>query len=152
MDNKVKKKVLQQIPYGAYIVGSRTGDGTDWLMFGTWLIQTSFKPPLIAFAFRRDSRTLANLRRSKGFAISFLSEGMEELAEGVLDGSFDKVKTQRTASGLPVLSDGAGWIECRMMNELEPGDHHVVLAEVVDVGPGKGKAATLESLRWHYGG
>jgi len=34
MDKKVKKKVLQQIPYGAYIVGTQTEDGKDWLMFG----------------------------------------------------------------------------------------------------------------------
>src|SRR2546426_6168695 len=32
MDKKVKKKVLQQIPYGAYIVGTQTEDGKDWLM------------------------------------------------------------------------------------------------------------------------
>ena len=72
MDKKVKKKILQQIPYGAYIVGTQTEDGKDWLMFGTWLMQTSFKPTLVAFAFRKDSRTLANVRRSKSFAVSFI--------------------------------------------------------------------------------
>src|SRR5437870_1439941 len=111
MDKKVKKKVLQQIPYGAYIVGTQTEDQKDWLMFGTWLMQTSFKPPLVAFAFRKDSRTLANVRRSKSFAVSFLREGSQDLAELVLDGAFEKVKTDRTASGLPVLADGAGWVK-----------------------------------------
>ncbi|HEY5538444.1 MAG TPA: flavin reductase, partial [Thermoplasmata archaeon] len=67
MDKKAKKKVLQMIPYGAYVVGTRMGDGADHLMFGTWLMQTSFKPPLVAFAFSEDSRTLANVRRSKAF-------------------------------------------------------------------------------------
>ena len=103
MDKKVKKKVLQQIPYGAYIVGTQTEDGKDWLMFGTWLMQTSFKPTLVAFAFRKDSRTLANVRRLKSFAVSFLREGSQDVAELVLDGAFEKVKTERTASGLPVL-------------------------------------------------
>src|SRR6266571_2735516 len=101
MDKKVKKKVLQQIPYGAYIVGTQTEDGKDWLMFGTWLMQTSFKPTLVAFAFRKDSRTLANVRRSKSFAVSFIREGTQDVAELVLDGAFEKVKTERTASGLP---------------------------------------------------
>src|SRR2546428_435435 len=78
MDKKVKKKVLQQIPYGAYIVGTRTEDGKDWLMFGTWLMQTSFKPTLVAFAFRKDSRTLANVRRSRSFAVSFLRDGTKD--------------------------------------------------------------------------
>ncbi len=118
MDKKVKKKVLQQIPYGAYIVGTQTENRKDWLMFGTWLMQTSFKPTLVAFAFRKDSRTLANVRRSKSFAVSFLREGMQDVAELVLDGAFEKVPTERTPSGLPVLADGAGWIECHVVEEL----------------------------------
>src|SRR5437879_9475954 len=117
MDKKVKKKILQQIPYGAYIVGTQTEDGKDWLMFGAWLMQTSFKPTLVAFAFRKDSRTLANVRRSKSFAVSFIREGTQDVAELVLDGAFEKVKTERTTSGLPVPPDGAGWIQC-------PVDHH----------------------------
>jgi len=152
MDKKVKKKVLQQIPYGAYIVGTQTEDGKDWLMFGTWLMQTSFKPTLVAFAFRKDSRTLANVRRLKSFAVSFLREGSQDVAELVLDGAFEKVKTERTASGLPVLTDGAGWIECHVVNQIPEGDHPIVLAEVADVGPGKGKPIFLDSLGWHYGG
>src|SRR5712692_714948 len=96
MDKKVKKKVLQQIPYGAYIVGTQTEDGKDWLMFGTWLMQTSFKPTLVAFAFRKDSRTLANVQQQKAFAVSFLQEGMQDLAESVLEGSFEKVDRKST--------------------------------------------------------
>jgi len=152
MDKKAKKKVLQMIPYGAYVVGTRMGDGADHLMFGTWLMQTSFKPPLVAFAFSEDSRTLANVRRSKAFTVSFLAEGMNELAERVLDGSSTKVKTARTASDLPVVAGSAGWIECRLLESLEKGDHRVALAEVVDVGMGDGKLLPLEALTWHYGG
>src|SRR2546425_11819235 len=148
MDKKVKKKVLQEIPYGAYIVGTRTDDGKDWLMFGTWLMQTSFKPTLVAFAFRKDSRTLANVQQQKAFAVSFLQEGMQDLAESVLDGSFEKVKTQPTASGLPVLVDGAGWIDSHVLEVLDQGDHHVVLAEVADVGAGKGSRGALGRVGW----
>src|SRR5205807_1518775 len=64
VDKKAKKKVLQMIPYGAYVVGTKTPEGKDHLMFGTWLMQTSFKPALVAFALSEDSRTLANVRRS----------------------------------------------------------------------------------------
>ena len=152
MDKKVKKKVLQQIPYGAYIVGTRMEDGGDHLMFGTWLMQTSFKPTLVAFAFKKDSRTLANVRRSKTFTISLLGAGDGQLAEQVLDEAFDKVRTDRTPSGLPIVPDSAGWIECQLVDMLEKGDHYIVLAEVVDAGPGKGERLLLDALGWHYGG
>jgi flavin reductase (DIM6/NTAB) family NADH-FMN oxidoreductase RutF len=152
MDKKAKKKVLQMIPYGAYVVGTKSEEGRDHLMFGTWLMQTSFKPPLVVFAFSDDSRTLENVRRDKSFAVSFLAEKMNVVAESVLDGAFGDVKTDHTPSGLPVIRGGAGWIECKSLEVLNRGDHRVVLAEVVDAGVGKGKRLPLDALGWHYGG
>ena len=152
MDKKAKKKVLQMIPYGAYVVGTKTEGGEDHLMFLTWILQTSFKPVLVALALLQESRTLANVRRSKAFAVSVLREGMEDLAQNVLDEAHDKVKTARSTSGLPVVSGAAGWIECRLVDVLEQGDHRVVLAEVVDAGAGEGKPLSLDALGWHYGG
>ncbi len=152
MDKKAKKAVLQMIPYGAYVVGTKTDEDSDHLMFGTWLMQTSFKPPLVAFALSEDSRTLANVRRSKAFVVSFLTDGMNKIAESVVDGSFEKVKTDHTRSGLPVVDDGAGWIECRMLDIVDRGDHRIALAEVVEVHQGRGELMGLEALKWHYGG
>jgi len=152
MDKKAKKKVLQMIPYGAYVVGTKTTDGSDHLMFGTWLMQTSFKPTLVAFALSEDSRTLANVRRTQAFAVSFLTEGMSEVAESVVEGSFKKVKIERTPAGLPVVAGGAGWLECRVLEISEKGDHRIAMAEVIEVASGPGKLMPLASLNWHYGG
>ena len=77
---------------------------------------------------------------------------MKEIAESVVDGSFEKVKTVRSASGLPVVDGGAGWIECRTLDIMDRGDHRIALAEVVDVHQGSGKLMPLEALKWHYGG
>src|SRR2546426_237563 len=85
----------------------------------------------------------------EAFAHDLISHRVVRRAGGAMD---KKVKTERTTSGLPVLSDGAGWIECHVVNQIPEGDHPIVLAEVADVGPGKGKPIFLESLGWHYGG
>ncbi|HEV8595515.1 MAG TPA: flavin reductase family protein [Thermoplasmata archaeon] len=152
MDKRAKKKVLQLIPYGAYVVGTKMEDGSDHLMFGTWLTQTSFKPTLVAFALSEDSRTLANVRRDQSFAVSFLAPGMEDLAQHVLDEAFDKVKTERTASGLATVTGAAAWMECKSLDVLERGDHRVVLAEVVDAAAVSAELLLLDALGWHYGG
>lgn len=152
MDKKAKKKILQMIPYGAYVVGTKLADGADHLMFGTWLMQTSFKPPLFAFALSEDSRTLENVRRTGTFAVSLLKEGMKDVAEHVVDGHFEKVKLERTPSGLPIIARCAGWIEGRVLEVLEKGDHRIALAELVDVASGQGALMPLDELTWHYGG
>ena len=140
------------IPYGAYVVGTKTEGGVDHMMFGTWLMQTSFKPVLVAFAFLEGSRTLANVRRSKAFTVSFLREGQEDLAQHVLDEAFDKVKRERSPGGLPVVAGGAGWVECKLVEVVEQGDHRIAVAETVDFGVGEGKPLSLDALGWHYAG
>ena len=152
MDKKAKKKVLQMVPYGAYIVGTKTEGGVDHLMFGTWLMQTSFKPPLVAFALSQDSRTLANVRRSKTFTVSFLKEGQEQLAQDVLDEAFDKVRREKSPGGLPVVAGGAGWMECKLLEVVEQGDHRIAVAETMEFGVGEGKPLALDKLGWHYAG
>ena len=152
MDKKAKKKVLQMIPYGAYVVGTKMSDGSDHLMFGTWLMQTSFKPPLFAFALSEDSRTLENVRRTGTFAVSLLKEREKAVAERIVDGHLEKVKLQRTPSGLPVVAGSAGWIEGRVLEIVEKGDHRIALAELVDVASGQGGLMILDELKWHYGG
>ena len=152
MDKKAKKRVLQMIPYGAYIVGTKTEGGVDHLMFGTWLMQTSFKPPLVAFALSQDSRTLANVRRSKAFTVSFLREGQEDLAQAVLDEAFDKVRREKSPGGLPLVAGSVGWVECKLLEVVEQGDHKIAIAETVEFGVGEGKPLFLDKLGWHYGG
>src|SRR5204863_9500485 len=126
--------------------------GTDPRMSGSWLMRASFKRAIAACALSEDSRTLANVRPSKRFAVSLLASGMKGLAESIVDGSFAKVKTERTPSGLPVVAGGAGWIDCQVLDILDKGDHRIGLAEVVDVGSGPGKLMPLDELKWHYGG
>src|SRR5207249_11793678 len=77
---------------------------------------------------------------------------MEGVAESLVDGSFKKVKTERTPSGLPVLVGAAGWIDCHVLEISEKRDHRIPLAEVVDVASGPGKLMPLDALNWHYGG
>jgi flavin reductase (DIM6/NTAB) family NADH-FMN oxidoreductase RutF len=152
VDKKAKKKILQMIPYGSYVVGTKLADGKDHLMFGTWLMQTSFKPTLVAFAFSEKSRTLENVRRSGTFAVSFLATGMKDVAEHIVDGHLEKVKVEHTPSGLPVVVSSAGWIECQVLEVFEKGDHRITLAEVADVAGGAGALMGLDELKWHYGG
>jgi flavin reductase (DIM6/NTAB) family NADH-FMN oxidoreductase RutF len=152
VDKKAKKKILQMIPYGSYVVGTKMADGKDHLMFGTWLMQTSFKPTLVAFAFSEKSRTLVNVRRSGTFAVSFLATGMKDVAEHIVDGHLEKVKVDHTPTGLPVVAGSAGWIECQILEVFEKGDHRITLAEVAEVAGGAGALMGLDELKWHYGG
>jgi len=57
--------------------------------------------------------------------------------------------TKAAATGAPLLTDAPAAIECRVKKIVEEGDHHVVIAEVVEAHlknpiTGRPDAATLE--------
>ena len=56
MDQDAKKTVLRMIPYGMYVLTTKSKDGNDvGAATVNWLTQTSFSPPLIAVGVKADS-------------------------------------------------------------------------------------------------
>ena len=95
------------------------------------------------------------------FAISILHEGQREIAEKLgrpSSATSQKLKGIKTkpapASGVPVLADALGWVECRVVATLPGGDHTLVLGEVVEAGIERdgAKPLTLEQAGFTYSG
>jgi flavin reductase (DIM6/NTAB) family NADH-FMN oxidoreductase RutF len=160
MDQAAKKTVLRHFPYGLYAVTVAAG-GEEHAMTANWVTQAAFEPPMVVVAVENTSRTIALMRDSHHFAISVLQQGQRDLA-GKLgrtsDQSPQKLKGIKTKpapiSGVPVLADCLGWVECRVVATLPAGDHTLVLGEVVAAGVEHedGIALTLQEAGFKYSG
>jgi flavin reductase (DIM6/NTAB) family NADH-FMN oxidoreductase RutF len=64
------------------------------------------------------------------------------------------VAVRTGATGAPVLSDAAAWLECEVRQEVVLGDHTLFVGEVVDCGASDEGAPLLrtEDTRLNYGG
>jgi len=64
------------------------------------------------------------------------------------------VPVERAPSGAPVLTQAPAWADLRLVQAVEEGDHHVVIAEVTDVGlrADAPEGLTLKELGLNYGG
>ncbi len=51
-------EALETMPYGLYIIGSRSEAGELNGMMADWLMQVSFKPRLVCCSFENDATTL----------------------------------------------------------------------------------------------
>ena len=74
------QRVMHEMPYGLYIIGSKeagTGDGEARVngMMADWVMQVSFDPRLVAVSFENDSHTLGNVREHRFFTANLLSAG-----------------------------------------------------------------------------
>lgn len=152
MDAAAAKAILERFPYGLYVV-TVTHDGDEHGMTANWITQASFEPPMLAVAIENTSRTIALIRDAHHFGVSLLTTGQRELA-GKLARTSEQapqklkgVKTKVAAGQTPVLSDGVGWVHCRVVATLPAGDHTLVLGEILEAGVENGDAEPL-TLKW----
>ncbi len=159
MDEAAKKAILRHFPYGLYVV-TVAHDGEAHGMTANWITQAAFEPPMVVVAIENTSRTIGMVRNSHHFAVNLLLTGQRDLA-GKLGRNSDqapqKLKGLKTkpapVSGVPVLADSLGWVECRVVATLPAGDHTLVLGEVVEAGvEHEGAPLTLAEAGFKYSG
>ena len=159
LDEQAKKTMLRKIPHGLYICGVKDGEDVNGYT-ASWVMQTSFKPPLIVNAVRGDSRSHAMIEASGVFALSILEEGQKDLAQKFFQplkrvgNRFEDVEFYLgEETGCPIISDTLGYVECKVVGSLPQGDHTVFMAEVIGSGIHRdGSPLLLESTGWNYGG
>ena len=150
MEEGAKKTALRMIPYGIYVLTSRAGDGSVAAATVNWVTQTSFKPPLVAVAVKADSSAHAIVKASRAFALNVLGKGQQKLAfaffkPAVLEsGTISGERFRAGTTGAPVLESAVAFVECRVVNAVEGGDHTVFVAEVVEAGVAKAPAGRAD--------
>jgi len=159
LDEQAKKTMLRKIPHGLYICGVKDGDEMNGFTV-SWLMQSSFKPPLVVNCVKQDSISHEMIKKSGVFAISFLDSEQKDLAakffkpKSRVGNKFEDVEFyEGEATGCPIISDSLGYIECFVVDAVEKGDHTIYVGEVIASGIHKeGNQLILESTGWQYGG
>ncbi len=145
-------QIMDLMPYGLYIVGSRAGDRELNGMMADWVMQVSFKPRMLAVSFENDAHTLANVRDDRWFTVNFLpanDEGLHLAAKfaqphngskilgrtegekAVVHHKMDGIPHAVAPHGSPVLNGAMAWLECRAEQFVPVGDHTMIIGEVV---------------------
>ena len=151
--------MLRQIPHGIYICGVKDGEELNGFTV-SWLMQSSFKPPMVVNCIRQDSGSHEMIKKSGVFAISFLDSGQKDLAAKFfqpkrrIGDKFEDVEFyEGEETGCPIISGSLGYIECKVVGAVDKVDHTVYVGEVIGSGVHReGEPLLLESTGWQYGG
>jgi flavin reductase (DIM6/NTAB) family NADH-FMN oxidoreductase RutF len=159
MTPELEKQVLRKFTYGMWVLAAGTGDDLEASSV-TWVTQVGFTPPLVAVALKRDTRLAEVVKRHEAFTLHMLS-AQQELAGAfikptvVADGKIGALAYKAApVTGMPLLDGFACWFEARVTEIVEPGDHALVIAEVVavDASDATAQPFTLAQAGWSYGG
>jgi flavin reductase (DIM6/NTAB) family NADH-FMN oxidoreductase RutF len=138
MNADAKKTVLRMIPYGIYVLTAEDDAGNVAAATVNWVTQTAFAPPLLVVGVKTDSGAYKVIRAAKRFALNMLGKEHKSLAftffrpADVSDGKLSGQPYRKGATGVPILIDAPGAVECKVTAVIEQGDHHIVVGEVVE--------------------
>ncbi len=156
---EAKKHTLRLLHHNVAIVSSGTGENATGATV-TWFTQSSFEPPLVTMAVKADSRLYAAIHQNKNLVISLVKKDDKALAGAFFkpsgwDGDqFGGFPARAHNLGGAILESSPAWLACEVSKIVEEGDHHVVIARVVDTGINnvEDEAMCLSETGWHYGG
>jgi len=155
MNEDAKKSALRMIPYGIYVLTAEGNDGSIAAATVNWVTQASFAPPLVVVGVKADSGAHSIVKESGSFVLNILGKGQQGMAFNFFksherDGDSIGGETFKAgASGAPILDSAPAWVECKLTDTIEKGDHSIFVGEVTeagisgDLGEGRVDDATL---------
>ncbi|MFN5836770.1 MAG: diflavin flavoprotein [Pseudanabaena sp.] len=103
-------------------------------MLASWVSQATFNPPGITVAVAKDRAIESYMHEGDHFVLNILEQGkqlrkhfMKKFAPG--EDRFVDVPVEATEGGL-ILPDGLAYLECRVAQRMECGDHWLIYAIV----------------------
>jgi flavin reductase (DIM6/NTAB) family NADH-FMN oxidoreductase RutF len=116
----------------------------------------SLDPQLVLVCVNHKAQTHAHLSARKRFGINVLSEEQRAISEYFADPDRDVegvetagARFDRTLHGTPVLHGALAYLECRLLDARDAGDHTIFIAEVEDVVIRPGKPLVFFESGYH---
>jgi flavin reductase (DIM6/NTAB) family NADH-FMN oxidoreductase RutF len=115
----------------------------------------SLEPAMVLVCVKHDAVLHDSILAEQGFAVSVLAAHQESVARHFANKSrprgsveFDNVRwSAAPTTGAPVVEGSLAWIDCRLVEVYDGGDHSIFIGSVLHLGRGEAKDALL-----FYGG
>ena len=128
---------LMHMTYGIYVLTTRFQDTING-MIASWVSQVSYDPPMILAAIHPNRYSHELLQKSGHFVLHSIARDQKELLSRFKGPDplkkFSSLNWSEGVAGCPVLEECIGFMECRIAQQLTPGNHTLFIGEVVHAG------------------
>jgi len=129
------KQVLGRFCTGVTIVTFRDESGIHGLTVNAFS-SVSLEPPLVLICVDKKGSSHQILSETEAFVVNLLSKDQTELAYRFADANLSSEQRYTesaywlTEKGIPVFEDNLGYLECKIYERFDGGDHSIFLGEV----------------------
>jgi flavin reductase (DIM6/NTAB) family NADH-FMN oxidoreductase RutF len=126
--------IMGAYPTGVTIVTTLDADGQPKGLTSNAVCSVSAEPPLLLVCVDKRSNTLPALLHARKFVVNYLATGRGELSNLFASKEPDKfadVAWRPASNGMPLLhADALAHAECTTIQEIDAGDHTVLIGSV----------------------
>ncbi|MSW83877.1 MAG: flavin reductase [Actinobacteria bacterium] len=138
------RHVLGHLPTGVTVLTAHGADGPTGMAANS-VTSVSLDPPLILVCPAKSSSTWPEIGATGAFCVNIMAEHHADLSRTFAMKDTDRfagVSWHHRPTG-PALDEAVAWIECRVRDEHDAGDHTIVVADVVAIEATEGAAPLL---------
>ncbi|MBE7410954.1 MAG: flavin reductase family protein [Leptospiraceae bacterium] len=149
------KNTLGQFATGVTVITYPDGDKFGGITVNSFS-SLSLDPPLILVCLQKSISSHNKIQEAGVFAVNILEKSQENLSNLFASRSVDKNECVNTngytieKSNSPILNGCTGFLDCKVENYVEGGDHSIVIGRVIACGSSPDKRPLLYYHRKYY--
>ncbi len=143
------RRVMGHFPTGVTVITTRTRGGDPVGLTANAVTSVSLVPPLLLICVDKGTDCHSCFQESGAFVVNILSEHQAHLSQRFATkgiAKFEGVPHRVGHTGCPILEDSVGYLECRVVQIHDGGDHTIYVGEVVE-----GNAREIPPLLFYRG-
>jgi 3-hydroxy-9,10-secoandrosta-1,3,5(10)-triene-9,17-dione monooxygenase reductase component len=152
VDATTFRSVMGRFATGVTIVTTRRAGKAVGMTVNAFT-SVSLVPPLVLVCLHKESATTAAVREEGAFAVNVLGSRHITWARRfagphrTMADPFHDLELSQGRLGLPLLAEAEGQLECRLVAELDGGDHAILVGHVLAAHAGR----EADPLLFHLG-
>lgn len=136
IDAQELRRVMGHFATGVTVITTKDADGNPNGLTANAFMSLSLDPPLVVISVDRGATCYACFELQNGFTVNFLSEGQEDISRRFATKGIDKfadLKWHPGSNGAAIIDGAMGYVECKIAECHEGGDHTIVVGEIINV-------------------
>lgn len=132
-DPMLQRRIMGRFATGVTVITTRH-DETFWGMTANAVLSLSLDPPLMLVSIDRRSQMHEYIVKAQCFAVNILTAQQEHLSRrfamrGPKD--FSGIAMEISATGAPIFLESLAFVDCRLEQVVEGGDHDMMIGTIV---------------------
>jgi len=131
------RRALGTFATGVTVVTTMDADGNPRGFTANSFTSVSLEPALILVCIAKSAASCEAFKQAESYAVNILAEhqrAVSTLFSSPAGDRFASVEWSARATGCPVIDDVVAWLDCRMHEIVDAGDHYILIGRVIDHG------------------